>query len=223
MGEAIGEMLPVAIAVAISSLPVSAVVLTLVTARGNATGLAFVLGWILGLGLVGAIVLAGATEAGASDGGEPAAWVSLLNLVLGLLALALGVKAFRGRPRGGERPPPPTWMRALHRFTPAKAAGTALLIAGVSPKNMLLAVAGAAAIAETGIEAGGQAVAYALFVVVASIGVAVPVVVAVAMGPRARELLEPLELWLAGNNATIMAVLFVVIGSTLIGDAISGA
>jgi hypothetical protein len=222
MGDAIGQMLPSAVGVAISPLPIVAVVLMLVTPRGKVNGIAFVLGWILGLVIVGAIVLAAASGAGASDDGAPATWVSVLKLVLGLLAIALGVKTFRGRPRSGEVPPTPKWMQALDQFTPVKAAGTAVVLSGVNPKNLLLTVAGAAAIAQTGIDAGEQAIAYAVFVVVASIGVALPVAVALVMGARSRQLLDNLKDWLAGNNATIMAVLMTVIGSKLIGDAISG-
>jgi threonine/homoserine/homoserine lactone efflux protein len=222
MSEAIGQMLPTAVGVAISPLPIVAVVLMLVTPRGKVNGIAFVLGWILGLTIVGAIVLAAASGASASDDGEPATWVSILKLVLGLLALLLGVKQYRGRPRGDEVPPPAKWMQALDQFTPVKAAGTAVLLSGVNPKNLLLSVAGAAAIAQTGIDAGEQAIAYAVFVLVASIGVALPVVLAVALGERSRHLLDELKDWLAKNNGVIMAVLLVVIGSKLIGDAISG-
>ncbi len=42
------------------------------------------------------------------------------------------------------------------------------------------------------------------------------------MGQRAAGLLARLEGWMAHNNAVIMAVLLLVIGAKLIGDAISG-
>ena len=48
MGEAIGQVLPTAIGVAISPLPIVAVVLMLVTPAGRVNGPAFVLGWIVG-------------------------------------------------------------------------------------------------------------------------------------------------------------------------------
>ena len=222
MGDAIGQMLPTAVGVAISPLPIVAVVLMLVTPRGRVNGIAFVLGWMLGLAVVGAIVLGVASGAGASDEGEPATWVSVLKLVLGLLALLIGVRQYRGRPHGDAAPERPKWMRALDQFTPVKAAGAAAALSAVNPKNLLLAVAGAATIAQTGIEAGEQAIAYAVFVIVASLGVGAPVVIAVVMGDRSRELLDRLKDWMASNNAVIMAVLMVVIGTKLIGDAISG-
>jgi p-aminobenzoyl-glutamate transporter AbgT len=57
---------------------------------------------------------------------------------------------------------------------------------------------------------------------VATIGVALPVVLAIALGERSREVLDDLKDWLAAHNAAIMTVLMVVIGFKLIGDAISG-
>jgi hypothetical protein len=92
----------------------------------------------------------------------------------------------------------------------------------LNPKNLLLAIAGAAAIAQTGIPAGQQAVSYVVFVVIASIGVAAPVVISFAMGERSEQLLGRLNTWLVHNNAVIMAVLLLIIGVKLIGNAISG-
>lgn len=222
MQEAIGQMLPMAVGAAISPFPIIAVVLMLVTPRGKVNGLGFLLGWVVGLVIVGAIVLSVASGANASDDGQPATWVSVLKLALGLGALALGVKQYRGRPRGGETPPSPSWMQALDHFTPVKAAGLGVMLAAVNPKNLLLSVAGAAAIAQTGIDAGEQAIAYAVFVLVASAGVALPLAAALVMGERASAPLDELKEWLARSNAVIVAVLMVVIGSKLIGDAISG-
>lgn len=222
MSEAIGQMLPTAVGVAISPFPIVAVVLMLVTPRGKSNGLAFLLGWLVGLVIVGAVVLSVASGIDASDDGEPATWVSVLKLVLGLAALLLGVKQYRGRPREGDTPETPHWMASLDSFTPVKAAGTGVLLSAVNPKNLLLTVAGAATIAQTGVDAGEQVIAYAVFVVVASLGVVLPITAALVMGERSREPLDRLKNWLAGHNAAIMAVLLVVIGTKLIGDAISG-
>ena len=58
MGQAIGGSLPLAIGIAISPIPIIAVVLMLATPRARANGPAFLAGWLFGLGIVGAIVLA---------------------------------------------------------------------------------------------------------------------------------------------------------------------
>jgi threonine/homoserine/homoserine lactone efflux protein len=222
MGEAIGQSLPLAVGVALSPVPIIAVVLMLTTPRARANGPAFVLGWLVGLGVVGAIVLALAGPGGASEEGQPATWVSWLKLLLGLLLLLVAARQFRGRPREGEEAPLPTWMRAIDRFTPPQALGGGAALAGANPKNLLLAVAAAAAIAQTGIAGGQQAVAYAGFAVVGTLGVGAPVVIYFATGKRSAGLLGRLQDWMARNNAVIMAVLCLVIGVKLIGDAIGG-
>jgi Sap, sulfolipid-1-addressing protein len=219
--QAIGQSLTFAVGVALSPVPIIAVILMLVTPRARANGPAFVLGWLLGLGILGAIVL-GIAGPDANESGEPADWVSVLQLVLGLLLLAVAAKQWRGRPRGGEEPATPKWMGAIDGFNPLKAlaAGVALVVA--NPKNLLLTVGAAAAIAETGISGTDQAIAFAVFALVATIGVAVPVVIFFALGTRAGPILESLKLWMAQHNAVIMAVLCLIIGVKLLGDAIAG-
>jgi Kef-type K+ transport system membrane component KefB len=222
MGEAIGQSLPLAVGVALSPVPIIAVVLMLTTPRARANGPAFVLGWLVGLGVVGAIVLALAGPGGASEEGQPAAWVSWLKLLLGLLLLLVAVRQFLGRPRGDEEAPLPKWMGAIDRFGSGQALGGGAVLAGANPKNLLLAVAAAAAIAQTGIAGGQQAVAYAVFAVVGTLGVGAPVVAYFAMGKRSAEPLGRLKDWMALNNAVIMAVLCLVIGVKLVGDALGG-
>jgi len=215
-------VLPLAVAVAVFPVPIIAAVLLLGSDRGQAKGLAFALAWCVGLAAVGAIalVLAGAWDA--SDSGEPATWVNVLLLGLGLVLLGLAVKQWRDRPRRGETPPVPGWMRTVDEFTVAKAGGAGFALTALNPKNVLLTVAAAAEIAEVGLPAAQQAAALVGFVVVASVGVLTPLVLSVALGDRSRGLLEELRGWMARHNAAIMGVLFVLIGAKLIGDALSG-
>ena len=222
MGEAIGQSLPLAVGVALSPVPIIAVVLMLTTARARANGPAFVLGWLVGLGIVGAIVLALAGPGGASEKGQPAAWVSWLKLLLGLGLVLVAVRQFRGRPRGDEEAPLPKWMGAIDRFGAGQALGGGAALAGANPKNLLLAVAAAAAIAQTGIPGGQQAVAYAVFAVIGTLGVGAPVGIYLALGERSAELLGRLKDWMGHHNAVIMAVLCLVIGVKLLGDGLGG-
>jgi threonine/homoserine/homoserine lactone efflux protein len=222
MGEAIGQLLPFAVGVAVSPMPIVAVVLMLVTRRARTNGPAFLLGWIVGIAVAGAIVLAIAGPTNASDSGQPASWVNWLKLVLGLLLLLVAVREWRGRPQEGDEAATPKWMGALDAFTPPKAAGAGVLLGTINPKNLLLIVGGAAAVAQTGISGGDQAIAWAVFTLIASIGVGAPVVIYFALGDRAAKLLDGLKTWMARNNTVIMAVLCLIIAVKLIGDAITG-
>jgi threonine/homoserine/homoserine lactone efflux protein len=198
------------------------VVLMLTTPRARANGPAFLAGWLLGLGIVGAVVLALAGPAGASQSGKPASWVSWVQIALGVLLLLVALRQFRGRPRDGEDAQMPKWMGAIDKFKPLTELGFAAVLAGANPKNLLLAVAGAAAIAQTGISGAQQAIAYLVFALIATTGVAAPVVIYFAMGERSQGMLTKLKDWMSRNNAVIMSVLCLVIAAKLIGDAISG-
>jgi hypothetical protein len=100
--------------------------------------------------------------------------------------------------------------------------GGGVVLGGVRPRSLLLVVGGAVAIAQTGIGGGQQAIAYAVFAVVATIGVGAPVVIYFAMGTRSGELLGRLKGWMRRHNAVILALVLLVIGVTLIGDGIGG-
>lgn len=222
MGDVIGQMLPIAVGIAISPLPIVAVVLMLATPRGRVDGPAFVAAWIIGLAAIGAIVIAAVGGEAEADSGGPPDWVSGLKLALGIGLLLVGVKGWRGRPRAGEAAELPKWMRALDTFGPVKALGAGVALSLLNPKNLLLAIAGATVIAQGGLSAGQEAGALAVFVAIATIGVATPVVLYFALGERSREVLDGMKGWMARNNAVIMAVLLLIIGVKLIGDAISG-
>jgi Sap, sulfolipid-1-addressing protein len=222
MGQAIGASLPLAVGVALSPIPIIAVVLMLTSRRAKINGPAFVRGWLIGLGIVGAVVLALAGAGSASKSGSPAAWVSWVKIALGVLLLLVAFRQFHRRPRGDQEPQMPKWMATIDKTTPVAAAGLAAVLSGANPKNLLLAVGGAAAIAGTGISGGQQAVAYAVFAVIGTLGVGIPVGIYFAMGERSERLLAGLKDWMSAHNAVIMAVLCLVIAAKLIGDGISG-
>lgn len=222
MGEALGTILPLAVAIAIFPIPVIASVLLVGTERGSLKGLSFVVGWLAGLAVVGGVVLAGsrAGEGGAGDGS--ATWTSVVVLLVGVALLALAVKQWRGRPAPGQDAPVPGWMASIDRLAVSRVVGLGFALSGLNPKNVLLTVAAAAEIAYFDLPGGQELAVLAVFVLLASAGVLAPLVLSVVLGDRSNELLDGLRGWMVRNNATIMSVLFVLIGAKLIGDAITG-
>ena len=222
MRQAIGDILPLAIAAAISPFPIIGVVLMLVTPRARVNGPMFVVGWLVGLAVVGTIGLTVASAAGASNNGAPSDGANTTQIVLGALLLLFALRQWRKRPRPGEPEPMPKWMDAVEGFTPLKAGGAGVVLSAVNPKNLLLTLAAATTIASTSLSTGDQVLVYVVYVLIATIGVAAPVVIYFAMGERSQPMLDNLKTWLAHNNAAIMAVIFLVIGAKVLGQGIAG-
>ncbi len=146
-----------------------------------------------------------------------------VQVVLGVLLLLLAVQQWRARPRGEAQPEPPAWMQKIDALTAPKAAGTAVLLAAVKPKIPLLTIGAAVAIAETGANTSAQIVALAVFVLLGTLGPAIPLAVSLLMRERATVILEGVRDWMVRENATIIAVLFLIFGVKLLGNAISAS
>jgi len=220
MGQAIGQVLTLAVGVALSPVPIIAVVLMLGTPAARTNGPVFLAGWVLGLTVVGTIALVVAGSAGATESGGPANWVGVVEIVLGVGLVALAARQWRGRPRGDEVAGLPKWMRSIDRFTAGRSLAMGVALSGINPKNLLLTVGAAAAIAQAGLAAGQEAIAMAVFVLVGTLGPGIPVVIYFVMGARAKRFLDELKAWLGAHNAAIMAVLCLIIGVKLAGDGI---
>jgi threonine/homoserine/homoserine lactone efflux protein len=208
------------VGVLISPLPIVAVVLMLVTPKAKANSFAFLVGWLVAIYVLGAIVVLIAGAATPSD--DKPGWVAWVKIVLGVLLLLVAFRQWSGRPKGDAEPPTPKWMQAIDKFKPLTALGLGALLGAVNPKNLLLVVSGAAAISAAAPgDTGTQLVALIVFTLIASIGVAAPVVIYLAMGTRAAKILDEVKTWMIHNNAVIMAVLLLVIGFKMVGDGIS--
>lgn len=222
MGQALGGSLVMAIGITITPLAITASLLLVTTPRARLNGPAFVVGWLVGLAVVGAIVLGIFAPSHAQHSGEPATWLSWLRLLLGVLLLVAPWYWLRHRPQPAEHTPRmPAFMERLDKVRPGLALSLGAVLSGARPKNVLLIIAGAAAITQVGLSASGESLAYAVFAVIATIGVAIPVVMYFTMGDRAPDALERLETWMGGHGAVITSTICVIIGVDLIGNAVA--
>ncbi|MGH3681044.1 MAG: GAP family protein [Natronosporangium sp.] len=222
MGPVLGELLPLAVGVAVSPVPIIAVILMLLAPQAGGTSRGFLAGWLAGIVLAvgGFVLVAGLAELGSpAERSALAAWIKLL---LGLVVLALGVREWLGRPGPGEHRPLPKWMSAIGSVTTGRAAGLGFALAAVNPKNLAMAVAAGVAIGGGDLPAGQDVVAVVVFTLIAGATVAVPVIGYAVAAERMRGPLDRLKAWLEANNQTVMSVLLLVIGVVLVGKGLAG-
>ncbi|MEU1704160.1 GAP family protein [Streptomyces sp. NPDC005706] len=220
MGQVLGDVLGLAAGVAVSPLPIVALIIVLATPRGRVNGLVFTLGWVVGLSGLGGVMLVIGGQGDAAGQGEPADWVGALKLALGVALVLFAVRMWRHRPADVTEARLPRWMAALDRFPPLKVFLLALLLSAGNLKNAPLTIAAAASISSSGLPAGQQIGVLAIFVVVASLGLLVPLGVFLIMRERAKGTLGNWKDWAARHNIAVMAVLFFVFGLKLLGDGI---
>ena len=222
MGEVVGDLLPLAIGVAISPLPIIAVILMLLAPRAQRASFGFLVGWVIGIAAAVVVVLLLAGGVTDDNGDEPSVVVSWIRLVLGVLLVLLAVMQWRGRPKPGEEPSLPGWLRAIDKVTPGKAIGLGFLLSAINPKNLAMAIAAGVAVGSANLAGGQEAVAVVVFVLIAACTVAIPVVAYVLAPDRLQRPLDSLKSWLEVNNSTVMAVLLLVIGSVVFGKGLGG-
>jgi hypothetical protein len=220
MSDVIGTILSNAVAVAISPLPIFAVILILFTPEARSNSLAFLAGWLLGLIVVGgAVLLSGGFGSEGSGGSGGSTLSGIIQLVFGLL-LVFAVRLWRTRPGEDEEPKTPRWMAGVDQFGPVKSIGLAALLSGINPKNLALTLSAAPTIGATGVSTGSQVFGLVLFVALGSITVAAPVIFYQLRGQRAERGLNRMKDWLIANNSTVMMVLLVVFGAKLLGEGV---
>jgi threonine/homoserine/homoserine lactone efflux protein len=221
MWQAIGDLLPSAVGVALSPVPIIAVILMLGTPRARSNGPAFAVGWVLGLVIVSVVVVLLASGSDEPDSGSSTV-VDWIKVVIGALFLLMAFGQWRKRPKPGEEAEMPKWMAAVDRFTAGKSLGLGALLSGANPKNLALTFAASASIAQAGLSGGETTVAIVVFVVIGSVTVAGPVLFYVFASAKAAGPLDSIKQFLSAHNAVIMMIVLLVLGTKVLGQGIGG-
>jgi len=220
MVPVIGEVLPYALGIAISPIPIIAVILLLLSPRARATSVGFMFGWLVGI-VVAILVftaLSSIIPQADPDASNPIGGV--IKLLLGAALLFLAVRQWMGRPKEGEHAKLPKWMSSIDSLTAGRAFVLGFVLAAVNPKNLILAIGAGYTIGAAGLPIGSIVIVILVFVVLAASTVLIPVLGLLIAGDRARAALASTRVWLVDNNATIMTVVLLVLGIALIGKGI---
>jgi Sap, sulfolipid-1-addressing protein len=209
----IPTVLGLGLAIAVCS-PVSVVtvIVLLTMPSGRLRGVAFVLGWLLAIGVIGAVVVGFAHgQDFSSHKTTPSRAASWAEIAVGLIAALAAVRALRRGRQGAPANETPKWLNRLD--------GTNWLLAAVVGAFMLtysLTIAAAAEILKANVSAGDEALAFVVFAVASIITVVAPIVVALMAPDRADQRLAAWRGWLLGNSRVIGLVALIVIGGALI-------
>lgn len=219
MLEVIAELVPQAIGMAASPLPLIAVLLMILSPNGRGRSIGFAVGRVLAV-LVTVLAVAALSDL-ATEGSGGTRVGAVIRLVLGVGLMVLAVYKFSSRPKGAAVPKSPEWMQALGGMPPAKALRTGFLVTAINPKELLFGIAAGVVIGSAGIPPGTAAAALLIYTAMATITVVVPVVAYLLLGAPVRRVLEPAKAWLVRYYDIIIAVVLAIIGAVMIGKGLA--
>ncbi|MCS5715210.1 GAP family protein [Herbiconiux sp. CPCC 205716] len=248
MAAIIGHLLPLALGVALSSVPIVVMVLILLSPRSRWSALAYLIGAIVGLAGLTALFTAIASLLPPVPPAEPNPVIATIELAIGAALLVLAVVRFarararvrarlsssEGRqvdaltdPAGLANPAdladpaaPPAWMTRLTSLGPVPSLGVGVVLM-LRPKNLLLTIAAGVAITAGSAPLGDQVVAIAVFVALGISTLAVPILFALVDPARMLGPLRELRDWIARNSSTVTTVVLLVLGTVIIGSGLT--
>lgn len=221
MGHAIADVLPLAMGVAISPVPIIAAILILLSPEARSTSVAFLAGWLLGI-IIPVVVftfVAGLLPESDPELAHPIAGV--VQLVLGLLVFSMGWRQWAGRPSAQATVKLPQWMDDVESMSALRVFALGFVLAAVNPKNLSMGISAGVAAGSEGLALWSSAIVITVFTLLACSTVAVPVIACLVAPDRMRGPLDAMQTWLSQHHPSIMAVVLVVLGTVMFSDGIS--
>lgn len=215
------HILPLAIALAFSTVPILAALLILLSPNRSRSAIPFLIAWIVAMFAVVALctVAAQFVPTARFPRREDEA-VGQLEIVVGIALILLGLfSLWRARRRSVE-PKIPSWLKATETFGPWSSAGLAIVL-NLRPKSLLLAVAAGLAL-RADVSSTAEAVVWiALYTVIGASTVAVPIIATVASPGKMEPRIVRFREWLVRNGEIITSIIVLLIGALVIITGIS--
>jgi Sap, sulfolipid-1-addressing protein len=204
------EVLPYAVGVFASPLPVIIAIVLLFTPRPGPTSVTYVATWVAGLTAATIVMslLAGSIEAQQGAGG----WGAWLRVGLGLVLLAVAVRMWVGRAEKST----PAWLSTLMDAGPREAVRYGVLMSAANPKELLMAAAAGLAVGASDAGTAAAVGAIAVFVVVGAASVAAPLVVFLVGGRSTLKTLAATREWLQRNSVAVASAVLAALGVLLL-------
>lgn len=199
------------IAVALSPLPIAALIFLLLSNRPKSNSIGFLAGWFVAL-IVNVSLFAflfGAS--GVPQGGDPIG-VKVFHGVLGVILILFAFSEWRKRPKKGQKPVVPKWMLAVASFSPTKSFLIAVGLVTINAKNTVLDVAVGDMINNKAGNLAETIVAILVFSFIASLSILIPVAAFLLFGAQLKGTLNRVNSFFIAYSNVILSVLFLILG-----------
>lgn len=208
------DLLPLAVGMLLSPLPVVAIVAIVLAPRGRTAAPVYTIVFTavsLAFIAIGALTSATASAASPTGSAKTVSFVLAIALAVGFTIFA--VASWLSRPKHGQQPKAPGWLAAIDTITPAKAATLGLIMALTNTKNIPLALKGGSLIGEAHLPILAAAGLCLALAVAGSLLLIVPAAVATGGSATVAQTLGRLKSEMIAHNAAMMTVLFAILAA----------
>lgn len=221
MAQALLQAIPYAIGIALSPFVIIATVLLLLSKRPYANPLAYLAGWVGGMLFVTWAVLYFLHGVELSRG-EPKEGGYLINLLIGVIMVAMGAMLWFTRPKGDAEPEMPRWLSVVQNINPFLVLLIGFVGFSFNIKNLALFAGAMSAILMEGQTMSQRWVELIIVIIVSSLAILIPFIMVLAQGERAPATLDRWEHWLLRRQAVISAGVMVLFGLSMTLKGLSG-
>ena len=221
MGGLLGNFLPLAVGIAISPVPIIAVIMMLTSKGALRNAAFFTAGWVLAMVVTctASILLFGDAATSVQKGMGTA--TEIMQCTFGVLLLVMGTLRFRQK-RKGVKPKQPKLLQSIENIKPAGAIGFGLAMIIINPKNLMLLLTALMQVGKSHPSTGQAVASVVIFILVASLGVLTPLFVYVVFRKKATAILTSWNEWLAVHSSTVTMYLFLALGVFLLVKGVVG-
>jgi hypothetical protein len=218
MEQALGSLLPIGVAAALSSVPIMATILILLSEQRNKSAAPFLVGWVLG-----ALILVSVGTIAANSIPQPRprhsdTTAGVLQILLGAALVVLSLRAMlrRGVSAGGQAS---KWTEMVGGFGAVKSFGLALAL-NLRPKGLILTAAASLALRSAELDVGDTAVLVVVYSAIATSTVTIPILATLVSPDRMEPRLIDARDWLDEHGDVVTATIMLMIGVIIIGSGI---
>jgi Sap, sulfolipid-1-addressing protein len=217
MWQALGALLPIAVALAFSSVPLTVTILILLSPNRGRAAFPFLVGWVIGVAAVIILSAVGAAALSKPLRRRPDTAFVVLEIVIGTALMVLA--AIYLRRRSQTRTGLPRWLAAVDSFGPVVSFGIAVVLS-FRPKGLLLGVAGGLALGTASVEADEAVLLIIIYTAIATSTVVIPIVGAFVAPEKMEPRLVSARDWLAANGRILTSLMMFMIGVVILGSGL---
>lgn len=216
MNEWIVNIIADSIGIAISPLPIVALILMLTSKKSKKNSLFFAIGWTASIFLALIVVILITNLGVSTETASPSAPTTIrtvISIAVGVLLIWLAIRAIIKRKKANGHYETPKWMESIDTFSPWKSLILGVVLAVANPKNLAFIVSSAVDLGSEFSNVNQLTFPILLMTFLSSMLIIIPVLASYLFSKKAEKVFPIMKNWLIRYNTLVLAILFFIMGT----------